>query len=424
MGVGQFVLRHTKRTAIFTLVFGVFLQLYVPRMFARDSDKVCMPPNHALTGPEPSAPLPAAIHEAFERDGAVILRGVLSEEWVTRMHETVVDSFEHPTTWDKLYSTGLAAFFCAQKTVLLPQTSLCGRSMARYSPLASLAADLTRSKTVRVAEPSEAIGSARARSGDCGHTAWHRDDSYFPIRGPEPSNPKSPRAVVRFWIPLETINPDQHTMEFVAGSHLTRHQDKLSGTNFAETARTNRSSLRLLKWEAHKGDVIAFAGETVHNAATKNCTSCLRLILGFAGESAFFDNTVPSPLMPLGGGQTHKAPLRGVEFPKVLDTRPGQAHHVPEEWIEGGGLRPTAWGVVSSMLDSMQQGFGGFQGIWFTGCWSEEGLGGWIARTFYDSPRLCMKTADQPEADFWRYVIRVYSRAPLLAGNWVHSFNQ
>ncbi len=159
----------------------------------------------------------------------------------------MVDSFEHPTFWDKMYTTGLASFFCAQKTVMLPMTSRCGQNMvsasrwlscsllivanlmltffffchlhARFSPLASLAAQLLNSTTIRVAEPSEGMGSFEATGGDCGHTAYHRDDSYFPIRAEELEQAEANGvAVVRFWIPLEEIPRNRHKMEFVAGA--------------------------------------------------------------------------------------------------------------------------------------------------------------------------------------------------------------
>ena len=162
-----------------------------------------------------------------------------------------MDSFEHPTFWDKMYTTGLAAFFCAQKTVMLPMTSRCGQNMvstgcwlsesllllvcllltllltlshrlqARFSPLASYAAQLLNSTTIRVAEPSEGMGSFGATHGNCGHTAYHRDDSYFPIRAEEIEEAEANGiAVVRFWIPLEEIPRGRHKMEFVAGACL------------------------------------------------------------------------------------------------------------------------------------------------------------------------------------------------------------
>lgn len=92
---------------------------------------------------------------------------------------------------------------------------------ARFSPLASYAAQLLDSKTIRVAEPSEGMGSFEAAGGNCGHTAYHRDDSYFPIRADEIENAESNGiAVVRFWIPLEEIPRDRHRMEFVAGASV------------------------------------------------------------------------------------------------------------------------------------------------------------------------------------------------------------
>jgi hypothetical protein len=324
-----------------------------------------------------------------------------------------------------------------------------------------LAADVWALRSAAAGMGSFAAEKGRRRPKDgaghenCGHTAYHRDDSYFPIR----ARGGSGVAVVRFWIPLVrgrlltflaacgrfVISPSStmsvaslwwahgplcgapahththththtlslrrlpacqddmplgtHTMTFVNGSHRTRGSDSLSSTQFATTAQQDASKLPLLQWHAKlgeraalcylsfiwggllgsdraaevvlcwssladlrmrrrvPGDVIAFAGESVHNAATQvsracpsytwsilteihlrhtcscheilrmetpgaatqNCSSCLRLILGFAGENAVFDATVPSPLMPLADGQTHGAALHGPAFPLVLD---------------------------------------------------------------------------------------------------------
>lgn len=106
--------------------------IWTPLLLQRAGDaSVCLPDDFDADGPEPIAALPAAVLSDFDRDGVVILRQGLSPVWVARMREMVLDSFARPTYWDKLYSTGLAAFFCAQKTVLLPMTSRCGQNMAR-----------------------------------------------------------------------------------------------------------------------------------------------------------------------------------------------------------------------------------------------------------------------------------------------------
>ena len=405
--------------AIAAAAIGLLGQRYTPLLLARESNRSCLPEGWEGRGPEPlAAPLEPALRREFDRDGAVIIRGALSEEWTARLRETVLDSFEHPTTWDKMYTTGLASFFCAQKTVLLPSTSRCGQHMARFSPLASYAAALLGSETLRVAEPSEGMASFRATKGNCGHTAYHRDDSYFPIRAAQPAaggTGEPPIAVVRFWIPLEEMTPENHRMEFVNGSHRTRETDNLSSTQFATHAAQDHSKLRLISWHAKPGDVIAFAGETVHNAATRSCTSCLRLILGFAGDSAVFDSTVPSPLMPLGLDQEHGAPLHGRAFPLVYDSRSG-VHHHPEEWLP---LAPSVMDVASAAKDTVVQGLKGFEGTWFTGCtvrypFGPYQLGPWTVGPFH-TPEICGPKAATPEADFWATVVRVFERAPLLA---------
>ena len=365
-----------RGTAVMVLAaavgLGIFGQQLTPLMLRRGSAASCLPEGWSRDGPE-ALQLEGQALGDFGRDGAIIIRGGLSPEWVARMRETVEDSFAHPTFWDKLYTTGLASFFCAQKTVLLPQTSRCGQNMVRFSPLARYASQLLQSQTIRVAEPSEGMGSFVAEHGrrrpkdgagheNCGHTAFHRDDSYFPIRAdPATTGP----AVVRFWIPLDDMPAGTHTMTFVAGSHLTRGTDNLSSTHFGTTAQQDNSKLPLIHWHAKPGDVIAFAGGTVHNAATRNCSSCMRLILGFAGDNAIFDATVPSPLMPLSSGQSHGAPLHGPPFPLVLDNREGGSHYHEADWEP---LAPSVLEVASVTIDSFSQGIKGFSGTWFSGC--------------------------------------------------------
>jgi hypothetical protein len=145
-------------TAAFAITVGLVGEQYTPLLLQRDSDASCLPAGFAASGPEPlHEALTRSLLDEFERDGAVLIRGGLrcaaatlptyhrrvhpymlmsnacacSPAWVSRLRDTVEDSFQHPTVWDKMYTTGLAAFFCAQKTVMLPMTSRCGQNMVR-----------------------------------------------------------------------------------------------------------------------------------------------------------------------------------------------------------------------------------------------------------------------------------------------------
>jgi hypothetical protein len=159
-------------------------------------------------------------------------------------------------------------------------------------------------------------------------------------------------------------------------------------------------------------------GGQVHNAATTNCTSCLRLILGFAGDRARFDATVPAPLMPLSAGQTHGEPLHGPPFPLVLNTNDptGGSNYIPGDWEP---LRPSVGDVLAASRDSLMQGMKGFEGTWFTGCTKP-----WpILWGLVTVPPICGAEASTPEASFWDTVYRVWSRAPLLNGVWHHNIS-
>jgi hypothetical protein len=179
-------------------------------------------------------------------------------------------------------------------------------------------------------------------------------------------------------------------------------------------AATPQSVRLLTAHSAHWCCVLA----QVHNAATTNCTSCLRLILGFAGDRARFDATVPSPLMPLAGGQMHGARLHGPPFPLVLNASDptGASNYIESDWEP---LAPSVMEVLAACKDSLMQGMKGFEGTWFTGCtkpWA-------ILWGLVTVPEICGAEPQSAEASFWDTVYRVWSRAPLLNGEWHHSMS-
>ena len=84
--------------------------------------------------------------------------------------------------WDVLYSRMIANFYCAQKAILVHHTSTCGKQIAEAAPTTRIAAELLRSPTLRVCEPSDALGNFRRPAPGtwgglvegCGTTGEHR----------------------------------------------------------------------------------------------------------------------------------------------------------------------------------------------------------------------------------------------------------
>lgn len=97
-------------------------------LFTRPGTTGCVPEAELGRGPaDPMRPLTAAELDAFQRDGSVVLKGVVDDRWVRRLRALVIDCFEHPNVWDVLYSR-LIANFCAQTptgTQPPPACSIC-----------------------------------------------------------------------------------------------------------------------------------------------------------------------------------------------------------------------------------------------------------------------------------------------------------
>ena len=215
---------------------------------------------------------------AFERDGSVVLRGVLSDEWVARLRALVADVFKHPNVWDVLYSRLVANFYCAQKAILVHHTSACGREVAEAAPTTALAAALLRTSRLRVAEPTDALGNLRHTSSfadGCGTTGYHTDDAYMPVARADPGR----AAVVRLWMPLADFGP-QHfhfaTLNDSAPSRAARAAAGvvLNGTNYARHAALVASGLAEAQelsagaLGVRRGDVFAFAATTPQRSQT------------------------------------------------------------------------------------------------------------------------------------------------------------
>lgn len=366
---------------------GVYLLL-----FGRPGTQSCVPADELGHGPAaPARAITAEEIEQFRLDGSVLLRGVLDQAWQKRLLALNEDVFTSPNLWDVVYTRALANFYCAQKSIFLHHTSKCGREIAEAGPTTQIAATLLGSSTLRVAEPTEALGNFRT-AGDtlpdnptvppwrkmsvvggtldgCGSTAWHRDDKYFALKRRRPERP----AVARFWIPLVPFTPEHLSfaaLNISAGSvaeRLARGFD-IQGTDFGLHARFEAARARGM-FAGHvidggpqgyaPGDVFAFSEETPHLAQAgpspcSTASNCLRLILSFAGDNAVVVAGRNTGFIPLQENQTVGEPPQGAQYPQVYPAFDTEGW----EW----DLRPTWLQLVRSAGWSASAGVGGFMG--------------------------------------------------------------
>jgi ectoine hydroxylase-related dioxygenase (phytanoyl-CoA dioxygenase family) len=206
--------------------------------------------------------------EAFQGDGAVVLKGALGLEWVERLAQGVEHNRAHPSPWSHWYtspdrSIGFWADYVTWSDVA-PY-----RQVVFDSGLAGVAASLMRSPTARFFHEHVLVKEPGAQE----RTPWHHDQPYYPIDGDQN---------VSMWIPLDPV-PGESALRFVAGSHRWGRwfipRKFIDHTPYgpedgryeympdvdALTAGDPQQH-RVISFETEPGDVIAFHYRTLHDA--------------------------------------------------------------------------------------------------------------------------------------------------------------
>ena len=140
----------------------------------------------------------------FVRDGAVVLRGVLSAAQVRLLEQGIEHNLAHPSALAMVASQPddpgrFVEDFCTWQDNPAYRAILC------ESALPQLAAQLMRSRQVRLYHDHLLVKEAGTRQP----TRWHQDQPYYNVSG---------RQNVSFWIPVDPV-PLASGLRFVAGSH-------------------------------------------------------------------------------------------------------------------------------------------------------------------------------------------------------------
>ena len=199
--------------------------------------------------------------EAFQRDGAVCLRGLLNNAEVARLREGIDANIAAPSPRAKVASRPDDPGFFIEDFCCWADNAAY-RDVIFGSPLAAAAARLMRSRRVRLYHDHMLTKEPGTRQ----KTPWHQDQPYYNIDGLQN---------VSFWTPVDPVRRHS-TLEFVAGSHrgpwlmprsFMDHQAKwfpegsLADLPDIEGA---REQFDILGWAVAPGDVIAFHMLSLH----------------------------------------------------------------------------------------------------------------------------------------------------------------
>jgi|SRR5579871_629205 len=253
---------------------------------------------------------------AYERDGVVLLHGVVDASWRRRLERAIEDDMAHPGEYHHGYEAKTGRFHATSR---LWQVDEDVRAYVFESPLPWLAAALMRSRKVNLLYDQIFV----KEPGTDAPTPWHCDHVVWPLDG---------KKVISFWLALDPVTVESGRVEYVRGSHLwgRRFQPRsfaksrlnyptVPGLEEFPDINANRSAYDIIGWDMQPGDVVAFSSWTFHGASGNSRNDVRRrgFSVRYTGDDVKYapdQFTVPVTLNPeLKPGY----PLDSVLFPVV-----------------------------------------------------------------------------------------------------------
>ena len=233
---------------------------------------------------------------AYQEDGAIVLRNVLSQKWVERMQNAIDVQLASPLPSSaELVDRDDGARFVSDMFIWLRDPDF--KALFLDSPLGEIAATLMKSSEAHVfydhllvKEPNTDVP-----------TPWHNDIPYWPVLGDQ---------VISIWCGFDPVTHDSGAVKYVKGSHrweklflprnfgTTRESDELFYDTFKSDLTpppdidAHSDNYELLCWELEPGDVLIHHGLTLHSASGNKSSTIRRrgLALRYLGDDAVFDN--------------------------------------------------------------------------------------------------------------------------------------
>ena len=153
---------------------------------------------------------------AYQRDGVVILRNLVSDEALESLRRGVAANMASPGPWANEYTpTGAAGRFFDDYVNWNRFPEFAEVGIQGSVPNAALS--LMGTSTCRLFHEHVLVKEAETKEV----TPWHHDDPYYGIDGMDN---------VSIWIPLDPI-PDSVALRFIAGSHNPHHRRSRDGAD-------------------------------------------------------------------------------------------------------------------------------------------------------------------------------------------------
>ena len=139
----------------------------------------------------------------FDRDGAVLMKGVVPVEWLGVLGDAIERDIAEPGPYFTGYRPEVGRFHGNQRVWEIDEGF---RAFCCEGPLRELAARFLGAERLNLFYDQLFV----KEPGTPQPTRWHNDQPYWPVRG---------WPVMSFWLPLDPVTRESGALAFVAGSH-------------------------------------------------------------------------------------------------------------------------------------------------------------------------------------------------------------
>jgi ectoine hydroxylase-related dioxygenase (phytanoyl-CoA dioxygenase family) len=254
--------------------------------------------------------------DAFQRDGAICLRGMISPSDLRTLQDGIDDNLAHPSPRAKIANGPDDPGRFIEDFRCWPENTRY-RAFIFDSGIGESAAMLMQSQTARLYHDHMLTKEAQTRQ----RTPWHQDQPYYNIEGMQNCS---------FWIPVDRVERSA-TLEFIAGSHkgpwlmprsFMDNQAKWFPPGSLQELPdidAQRSDYHVLGWALEPGDVVCFHMLALH--ASDGTTNRRRVFsVRFLGDDIVHEPrawTTSPDFSDMQADIPRGAPMHHVLFPVV-----------------------------------------------------------------------------------------------------------
>jgi ectoine hydroxylase-related dioxygenase (phytanoyl-CoA dioxygenase family) len=220
---------------------------------------------------------------SYDRDGVVLVRQAVAQEWVERMNRFAEAQIAAPGQWANDQPEEPEAGGRMFTDRYQWRTNADVRDFAFESGIAALVGQLMGSQTVRLYFDHLLI----KEPGTSALTPWHQDAPYWPFTG---------RQIASTWVALSDATIRGSAMEFVRHSHTDgrTYRPEIFGDPSKSDSATwlmksnaepvpdiegNREEFDITGWDMHAGDAVIFSAYTLHGASGNESATQRRVAL-------------------------------------------------------------------------------------------------------------------------------------------------